>query len=98
VTQSTGVITDFRTGFLGERETEAALPRPDPLEEDWSMYITRKTAVFLFVALAAVVTVGLTVGRDGLRHVDCNVGDPSYPCFTPGLGYSMGDLFISGPH
>ena len=61
------------------------------------MYVTRKTAVFLFVGLAAIVTIGLTVGRQGLRHVDCNVGDPSHPCFAPQMGYSMGDLFISGP-
>ena len=61
------------------------------------MYVTRKTAVFLFVGLAAIVTIGLTVGRQGLRHVDCNVGDPSHQCFAPQLGYSMGDLFISGP-
>jgi hypothetical protein len=71
------------------------------------MDITRKTSVFLFVGLAAVVTIGLTVGGEGLRHVvrsaegppvDCNVGDQSSACFAPQLGYSMGDLFISGPH
>jgi hypothetical protein len=39
------------------------------------MYVTRKTAVFLFVGLAAVVTIGLTVGREGLRHVDCMRGE-----------------------
>ena len=58
------------------------------------MYVTWKTAVFFFVGLAAVVT---TVGREGLRHVDCNVGDASQPCFAPQIGYSIGDLFISGP-
>jgi hypothetical protein len=70
------------------------------------MYITRQTSVLLFVGLAAVVTIGLTVGGEGLRHVvrraevpavDCDVGDPSSACFAPQLGYSMGDLFIWGP-
>jgi hypothetical protein len=71
--------------------------------EDRFMGITRKTAFIAFVGLGAVAAMGLNGNADDkgllarsaqVPAVDCNIGDPLFPCFDPRWGYPAGDLFI----
>jgi hypothetical protein len=56
------------------------------------MGITWKTAVFAFVGVGAVAPMGLNGNADDkgllarsaeVPAVDCNIGDPLFPCFDP---------------
>jgi hypothetical protein len=68
-----------------------------------SMNMTRKTAVSLFVGLAAVVAIGLNANGKSLLAaelppVDCNINDPFLACIALQWGYPTEGLFIWDPH
>jgi hypothetical protein len=69
------------------------------------MNMTRKTAVSLFVGLAAVVAIGLNANGKSLLAptaelppVDCNINAAFFSCFAPQWGYPAEGLFIWDAH